>query len=705
MSNIRRIPAIAFLVLLLVTVALPSAARAADLAGRWEGTIELPGMQLAVDLDFTLTDGVWSGDITIPAQGAQDLPLQNIEVQDASATFGIQGVPGAPIFTGQFSEDGQTLAGTFTQSGGSFPFSLTRGEALAEQAAVTLATLGETIAATLADWQTPGLSLGVVHGGQVVLAEGYGLRDVEHDLPVTSETLFAIGSSTKAFTAFAMGLLVDDGLLEWDRPVREYLPEFGLWDEYAAGHITPRDLVTHRSGLPRHDLVWYGNKKFDRADLVAKLAYLEPNKELRQQWQYNNLMFTTAGYLVGQLRGSTWEEAVQAGIFLRLDMTRSNFSVDVSQADSDHARPYQLDDDELRQVDFRSLDAVGPAGSINSCADDMVRWLMANLGKPGVAGPAISPATLVELQAPQMVIPGMPRQAHRTPASYAMGWFIDTWRGRYRVQHGGNIDGFSAAVWLFPREGLGIVALSNRSGDAVPSLVAATVSDLLLDLEPMDHLGTAAARRDQALAMAEESSENKERFRETDTQPSRAIGGFAGRYEHPGYGVVEIVADAEALTMLYNDMEMPLRHWHHDVFSVEESDDAVIPEDLKVNFLGDAAGKLSRVEIDFEMMVDPIVFARMPAAKLSDPAYLARLTGKYELPPQVVTIRLQKDHLVADVPGQPSFVLEPKGEDEFGLEGMSGYGMKFTLEGDGPATEVIFIQPNGVFTAKRLAED
>ena len=160
MSNLHRIATVAFLVLVLTTATLPTEARAADLAGHWEGAVELPGTSLAVDLDFTLTDGVWSGDITIPAQGAQDLPLENIEVQDASATFGIQGVPGAPTFIGEFSDDGQTLAGNFTQGGVSYPFSLTRGEALAEQAAVTLANLGETIEA-MTKLITPGQMLAV----------------------------------------------------------------------------------------------------------------------------------------------------------------------------------------------------------------------------------------------------------------------------------------------------------------------------------------------------------------------------------------------------------------------------------------------------------------------------------------------------------------------------------------------------------------
>jgi CubicO group peptidase (beta-lactamase class C family) len=686
---------------LLSILAVPTLADDADLAGHWAGTIELPGQELAVDLDFAFTDGAWSGDITIPAQGARDLPLTGITVAGGEAVFAIRDVPGDPVFAGMFGEDGATLAGDFTQGGQSFPFTLSRSVDPAAEASASLESLGETIAAALADWHTPGLCVGIVKDGRVVLAEGYGLRDVEKELPVTAHTLFAIGSSSKAFTTLAMGQLVDEGKLDWDRPVKEFLPGFALYDEYASDHIAPRDLVTHRSGLPRHDLVWYGNVRPERADLVARLPHLEPNRELRETWQYNNLMYMTAGYLVGQLRGTTWEEAVREHVFEPLGMSRSNFSVDVSQKDADHARPYLLDDDEVREVAFRNLDTIGPAGSINSCASDMVQWLLANLGH---GGDIISDETLQELHTPQMAMSRMPREDHLTPMSYAMGWFTDTWRGHYRVQHGGNIDGFTSAVWLFPRAGIGITVQSNRSGDALPGLIAATAADLLLGLEPMDHLGEAATRRDQAEEVEAESEENKERFRRDDSKPSRDADEYAGRYEHPGYGVIEVTADGRDLTVLYNGMTMPLRHWHYDVYSVEESDGAVIPEDLKINFLGDGAGRISRLEAGLEVMVDPIVFTRLPDDKLSDPDYLARLVGEYEIPPQTVTIALQGERLVAVVPGQPAYTLEPMGDDEFALGGLNGFSLRFTVGDEGPATEAVFIQPNGVFTAKRIVE-
>jgi len=158
----------------------------------------------------------------------------------------------------------------------------------------------------------PGVAVAVIGEDEVILAKGYGYRDIDKKKPMTADTLLAIGSSSKAFTTFAMGSLVDKGKLDWEEPVRTYIPWFRLYDPFASEHLTPRDLVTHRSGLPRHDLVWYNNDKSSRKELVQKLAYLKPTADLRTRFQYNNLMFLTAGYLVEVLTGKTWENAVQA---------------------------------------------------------------------------------------------------------------------------------------------------------------------------------------------------------------------------------------------------------------------------------------------------------------------------------------------------------------------------------------------------------
>ena len=310
-------------------------------------------------------------------------------------------------------------------------------------------------------WEVPGLAMAVVKNGQVVLAQGYGFRDVDKKLPVTSRTLFAIGSCTKAFTTFVMGTLVDEGKLDWDKPLRTYIPELRLHDRVATELITPRDLVTHRSGLPRHDLVWY-NATLSRKEIVDRLPYLEPTEAFRGKFQYNNLMYLTAGYLAERLTGQSWEEAVRARIFTPLGMTGSDFSVKDSQKAPDFATPYAERDDKVVAIPFRDISAIGPAGSINSNVEDMARWLIVQTHKGKIDGKQIlSAAVLADIQTPHMTT-GVPQERKEImPAGYALGWGVDDYRGHRRVHHGGAIDGFIASTTLFPDDDLGIVVLAN----------------------------------------------------------------------------------------------------------------------------------------------------------------------------------------------------------------------------------------------------
>lgn len=686
-------------------ILVPLAAQAGEapsLEGHWEGAIELPGQKLEFDLDFELNDGAWTGDITIPAQGARDLPLEGIEQDGRTVRFAISGIPGEPIFHGELSEDGKGADGDFTQGGQTFPFSLTSGIDPAVKAAAALEGIDAIIEAALDDWKTPGLGLAVVAGGKVVLSRGYGYRDLENKIPVTPRTLFAIGSSSKAFTTFAMGLLVDEGKLDWDEPVASYLPKFKLYDEYATAHLTPRDMVCHRSGLPRHDMVWYNNEEATRPELVERLRYLEPNEDLRAAWQYNNLMFLTAGYLIEQLTGMTWEEAVRTRVFEPLAMRRSNFSVFDSQQDEDHALPYLEEDDELRKIDFRPITLIGPAGSINSCAEEMASWVKLHLGGGVVDGkPVIQAGTLREMHSPQMIIPGLPEEEWASPASYGLGWFVDTWRGHLRVHHGGNIDGFSALVTLFPKDGVGVVALVNKNASAIPDLFTSTVADRVLGLEPREWIAEAAEKRDKAKAAGKAAEEQKAIFRVEGTSPSRELAAYNGEYEHPGYGVVEITEKDDGLVLLYNGMEMPLEHWHFDVFNVAERDDEVIPENLRANFLADARGRVSRVALPLEPFVDPIVFERRPPRRMYDPEFLARLAGDYALPNSTLTLWVQGEKLVGQTEGSPVLEMVPSGEDEFALKGVTGVELRFSVPESGPAKEMLVIQAGAVLTVPR----
>ena len=182
------------------------------------------------------------------------------------------------------------------------------------------------VARTMQEWKVPGVAIAVVQDGKVILSRGYGLRDTKNNLPVTTRTMFPIASITKSFTVATQATLSTEGKLDWDKPVRDSLPEFRLEDDFLTARVTTRDLVTHRTGLPRHDASWY-HTDTPRGELVHSLRYLEKSKDLRQTFQYNNLMYLTAGYLAGRLNGGSWEDAVRQRLFGPLGMSRSNFSV------------------------------------------------------------------------------------------------------------------------------------------------------------------------------------------------------------------------------------------------------------------------------------------------------------------------------------------------------------------------------------------
>lgn len=254
---------------------------AADLAGHWKGSIDVFGRELAIDVDFARAPAGWKGDISIPEQRLVDGPLTVETLEAGDARFEIVGVPGKPRFEGKLDANGK-LAGAFTQSGQKLTFVLERGKSSADAAREALAGFDEFVDASLVKWKVPGAAVGIYAGGEVVMSKGFGLRDVDAKLPVTERTLFPIGSSTKAVTAFVLSTLVAEGKLAWDEPVRKFAPRFALKDAARTERMHVRDLLTHGSGYPRHDLVWSGSTA-TRDELVARLAFLEPVADLRAE--------------------------------------------------------------------------------------------------------------------------------------------------------------------------------------------------------------------------------------------------------------------------------------------------------------------------------------------------------------------------------------------------------------------------------------
>ncbi len=471
---------------------------------------------------------------------------------------------------------------------------------------------------TLAEWKVPGVGIAVVKGGKVILSEGYGLRDIGNKLPVTPRTIFAIGSSSKAFTATALGILADEGKVGWDKRVQDYLPAFQLQDETAAAQMTPRDLLCHRSGLARHDLAWIGSS-FSRKELFDRMRFLEPYAGFRSIFHYNNFMFMTAGLLAGEVTGSTWEDVVRSRIFEPLGMKDSDFSIADSRKKPDLALPYGEKEDKVLELPFRDIDAMGPAGSINSNVVDMAQWLLLNLNKGKMGDKqVISEASLAEIHSPQMVIrDGAFRILEKFPemfsSSYGLGWIITQYRGHTWIHHGGNVDGFTALVTFFPRDDIGVVVLSNKNGSFVPEIIALNVADRLLGLDQVPWSGRYREILDKGKAQSEKRKADVDKDRKTGTRPSHPLEDYVGEYVNPGYGTLAVLKDGDGLRMTRNGMTFTAAHYHYDVFDI--STEAIgTTLAFKASFASDLKGNVASVSIPFGLVpgVKDIVFTRKP---------------------------------------------------------------------------------------------
>ncbi|NIO28533.1 MAG: serine hydrolase [Candidatus Latescibacteria bacterium] len=656
---------------------------------------------------------MWTGSIDIPPQAAEDLPLKDISFDGSKVIFSIEGPPGNPTFDGIFSQEGLTIAGEFTQAGQTFPFELTRtGEAVEKEEKISpeeaLKDFDEFVQSSMKEWNVPGAGIAIVKDNEVMLCKGYGHRDIEKELPVTAETQFAIGSSSKAFTTLILGMLVEEGTIEWDKPVRTYLANFELDDDFATERMTPRDLVCHRSGLPRHDFMWYGSS-FSREEIYERLRYLAPNEDFRTEFQYQNLMFMTAGYLAGQVTGSSWEQLVTERIFEPLRMRNSNLSVKDMERTPDFALGYEEKKDkeskkkEIKQMPFRNIDNVGPAGSINSSAADMAEWVKFQLNEGKVnETQVVSPLTIQELHRPHIVVHGgllarlftQPEMPHMM---YGLGWFVQPYRGHEMIHHGGNIDGFSAQVGFMPKDKIGLVVLTNLNGTPFPYVIALNVFDRLLGLEEIDWNGRYKLMWSQ-LEQAEDQAEELEDINQKkNTKTSHPMEDYAGVYSHPAYGPIKIEKKHKALEAEYNGMTFELEHWHYDVFRSKTEP----LKGLKLAFLTNLNGDIDRVSVVLEQTVDAIEFEREPPEEMYEPDYLEQFAGDYDMMGLTLEVSLRSDNtLTMTVPGQPTYELEPYLGTEFKLKTFKGYSVKFVME-KGKVTQAVLIQPNGVFPAKR----
>ncbi len=525
----------------------------------------------------------------------------------------------------------------------------------------------------LKDWDVPGVAIAIVKNDKILLAKGYGVKKIGDPAPVTEKTMFAIGSASKAFTAASVAILVDEGKMKWDDAATKYLPGFQLYDPAATRELTVRDLLSHRSGLERGDLMWYGSA-FSRDEILQRVRYLKPSWSFRSQFGYQNIMYLAAGQAVAGVTRMSWDEVIKQKIFKPLGMNASNTSIkDLAKLDN-VATPHAKVDSKVVSIPWRDIDNIAPAGSINSNVLDMAEWVRLHLNEGKVNNQTvITTGNVKEMHAPQTIIRRegvweiISPEAHFM--SYGLGWFLHDYKGRKVVQHGGNIDGMSALVAMIPEEKLGIVILTNMNGTMLTEALSFTVYDYFLPPQGAKHDYSAEMLKSiKALEAAGEKAEKKrEEERAKGTQPSLALKGYTGTYSDEMYGEAKVAEENGKLVMSYGAaFKGDLEHWHYNTFRATWRD-KTLGKSL-VTFNLNAAGKAATLNI--ENLAD---FKRA-AEKAEDVASIAlseddlkKYIGKYELktPPLEISVEMVGGKLKGVIPGQPIATFVPVAANRF----------------------------------------
>ncbi len=461
-------------------------------------------------------------------------------------------------------------------------------------------------------WQVPGLALAVVRNDSVIYAKGYGVRELGRPDRVDERTIFAIGSASKAFTSAAIAMLVDEKKVSLDANPSLYLPGFQLYDPYATRELTVRDLLSHRSGLARGELAWYGSG-FDRDEIVRRVRFLTPSWSFRSQFGYQNIMYITAGQVVAKVSGRTWDDFVRERIFTPLGMTASSTSIQNVRGQPNVSSPHATLNDTVRVIPWRDIDNAGPAGSINSNAVDMAQWVRLQLGRGSYGGKVlISPRSADEMHQAQTVIRTDSAARANNPdthlQAYGLGWFLEDYRGRLVVHHGGNVDGFSALVGMLPEARFGVVILTSQNGSGLPGAILHRVFDHQLGAPMKDWAGDGYKRLEAQRARGREAQQKAESGRLANTSPSLPLAAYAGTYADSLYGEVVIRDDAGKLHLTFGpNWKADLEHYHLESFRAR-FDTPVLPP-VPVTFRIGASGKVESVLLD---MAGTAKFRRVP---------------------------------------------------------------------------------------------
>jgi CubicO group peptidase (beta-lactamase class C family) len=495
------------------------------------------------------------------------------------------------------------------------------------------ADLDPYAARVLKIFEVPGLAVGIVKDGKLVFAKGYGVRKLGESAAVDENTLFPIGSNTKAFTTALLASLVDAGKLSWDDPVYQRLPGFQMYDPYVSHEMTIRDLLTHRSGmgLGEGDLLFWPTTTYTRDEIIYRLRFMKPASSFRSRFAYDNLMYIAAGQIIPAVTGATWENYLRAKILDPLGMKTTTLDAAAFKASANHAYPHQRLDGELRAIDFVSLDNAAPAGAINSSVSEMANWLELQLNRgafPGGATRLFSEVQSNEMWSAQTLLPnrklpGPLAHLNSSFAAYGLGWGLREYQGHPVVEHTGGVAGFVSRVMLVPEQNLGVVILTNaESGGAFESILY-HVLDHYMGAPRTDWVTAFKSAEDKQFGKAAAFVKDQDTQRAADTKPTLALSKYAGVYQDAWYGSSTIRQQDGGLVFTLDHTPAAvgdLHYWQYDTFKAHWRDRTM--EDAFLTFTLKPDGSIDHFTMkavsplaDFSFDYQDLLFTPVAGAK------------------------------------------------------------------------------------------
>ncbi|MDN3643060.1 serine hydrolase [Lutimonas halocynthiae] len=567
----------------------------------------------------------------------------------------------------------------------------------------SLSDFDKYMESALTDWNAPGVGVAVIHGGELVYVKGYGFRDYGKKLPVTKNTLFQIASNTKLFTTVAAGMLVEEGVFTWDQPFKESVPEIEFYNDLLNTQVTLRDMLSHKTGVSRHDMIWF-QSDFNRKELFDRMKFLEPSKPIRQDFIYNNLMYTSVGYAIELRTGKTWEAYIREKLFSPLEMNNTVFSIEEMQKSDDHGVPYseKRDTTLLYQIPLKEDGAgVGPAGSIITNLEELSHWVIAIMNDGKYKDKQVFSKTIID----ETMKPGIGFKNQSLEdkgydevlnSVYGMGRGIEIYKGHVLTNHGGAMPGFHSQVIIMPYDDIGIITFSigDHAASLGNTIVGYNLVDRLLGLEQTDWNGR-LLKDYKARKVLGKQARGQEGFdRVADTKPTHAIEDYVGTFANEAYGEFKVDFKRDSLFFNFRRTELSLTHYHYNRFDTPNDEDF---GKWTINFNISPQGDIDNAIVSIDE--GQVVFVKKPDGTLSEEATLEQYVGRYDYGGSMFDVKLKQGQLA--IIWSVDEYLIPYKKHLFKMKNYDDQQIEFNVE-QGKVTGLKIKAPAGIYECKKM---